>query len=76
MCENWILLLGSQKENEENYIPQLKKCGLHKKLQNALKYLTWNAKSLLQNKDSNRVETFNSVISKWWKKNYKRIISV
>lgn len=55
---------GSQKENEENYIPQLKKYGLYEKLQNALKYLTWNAKSLLQNKDSNRVETFNSVISK------------
>ncbi|KYN13627.1 hypothetical protein ALC57_14179 [Trachymyrmex cornetzi] len=55
---------GSQKENEENYIPQLKKCGLYEKLQNALKYLTWNAKSLLQNKDSNRVGTFKSVISK------------
>lgn len=55
---------GSQKENEENYIPQLKKNGLYEKLQNALKYISWNAKSLLQNKDSNRVETFNSVISK------------
>jgi len=43
----------------------LKKCGLYKKLQNALKYINWNAKSLLQNKDSNRVETFNSVISKY-----------
>jgi len=29
-----------------------------------LKYINWNAKSLLQDKDSNRVETFNSVISK------------
>lgn len=55
---------GSQKENEENFIPQLKKCGLYEKLQNTLKYISWNAKSLLQNKDSNRVETFNSVISK------------
>ena len=55
---------GSQKENEENYIPQLKKCGLYEKLQNVLKYISWNAKSLLQDKDSNRVETFNSVISK------------
>ncbi|XP_070151996.1 LOW QUALITY PROTEIN: uncharacterized protein [Polyergus mexicanus] len=55
---------GSQKENEENYILQLKKCGLYEKLQTALKYISWNAKSLLQNKDSNRVETFNSVISK------------
>ncbi|XP_071579401.1 uncharacterized protein [Temnothorax nylanderi] len=55
---------GSQKENEENYIPQLKKCGLYEKLQNALKCISWNAKSLLQDKDSNRVETFNSVISK------------
>ncbi|KYN11117.1 hypothetical protein ALC57_16741 [Trachymyrmex cornetzi] len=61
---------GSQKENEENYIPQLKKCGLYEKLQNILKYLTWNAKSLLQNKDSNRVETFKSNIKMyWWKKN-------
>lgn len=55
---------GSQKENEDNYIPQLKKCGLYEKLQNALKYISWNAKSLLQDKDSNRVETFNSVISR------------
>jgi len=55
---------GSQKENEENYIPELKKCGLYEKLQNALKHISWNCKSLLQDKDSNRVETFNSVISK------------
>lgn len=54
----------SQKENEENYIPQLKKCGLYEKLQNALKQISWHFKSLLQDKDSNRVETFNSVISK------------
>lgn len=26
--------------------------------------MSWNARSLLQDKDSNRVETFNSVISK------------
>lgn len=29
-----------------------------------MKYISWNAKSLLKDKDSNRVETFNSVISK------------
>lgn len=56
---------GSQKENEENYIPQLKKYGLYEKLQNAMKYISWNAKSLLKDKDSNRVETFNFVISKY-----------
>lgn len=55
---------GSQKENEENYIPELKRCGLYEKLQNALKYISWNAKNLLQNKNSNRIETFNSVIAK------------
>lgn len=55
---------GSQKENEENYVPRLKMCGLYDKLQNALKQISWNAKSLLYDKDSNRVETFNSVISK------------
>jgi len=33
---------GLQKENEENYIPQLK-CGLYEKLQNILKYISWNA---------------------------------
>jgi len=55
---------GSQKENKENYTPQLKKYGLYEKLQNAIKYISWNTKSLLQNKDSNRVETFNSIISK------------
>lgn len=55
---------GSQKVDEVNYIPQLKKCGLYEKLQNALKNISWNAKSLLEDKDSNRVETFNSVISK------------
>lgn len=54
----------SQKENEENYVPQLKICGLYDKLQTALKQISWHAKSLLQDKDSNRVETFNSVISK------------
>jgi len=52
---------GSQKENKENYIPELKKCGLYEKLQNALKNVSWNCKSLLADKDSNRVETFNSV---------------
>lgn len=37
---------------------------VYEKLQNALKNISWNAKSLLQDKDSNIVETFNSVISK------------
>ncbi|XP_077277491.1 uncharacterized protein LOC143905775 [Temnothorax americanus] len=55
---------GSQKENEENYVPELKKFGLYEKLQNVLKQISWNARSLLLDKDSNRVETFNSVISK------------
>lgn len=55
---------GSQKENEENYIPQLKKYGLYEKVQNALRYISWNSKSLLQNKDSNIVETVNAVITK------------
>jgi len=43
---------GSQKENEENYIPELKKYGLYEKLQNALKHISWNCRSLLQDKDS------------------------
>lgn len=56
---------GSQKENEENYIPQLKQSCLYEKMQNVLKQMSWHTKSLLQNMDSNRVETFNSVISKY-----------
>lgn len=55
---------GILKENMINYVPELSAAGFYVRLQTALKQLSWNAKSLLCDQDSNRAESFNAMISK------------
>lgn len=62
-CAKIGYFCGLQKENGENYFTIEKIWTIWKVTE--LKYISWNEKSLLQNEESNRVETFNFIILKY-----------
>ena len=54
-------------QQEQNHIPAMKLCGLYTDV-NCVQRLITHAESIIANKTSNIVETFNSIICKffWW----------
>lgn len=56
---------GTLKDGEENVVPQLTELGLFQKLEVAVTYLSLFCKSLLYSVNSNSVESYNSIVSKF-----------
>lgn len=56
---------GKQKDGEENIMPKLRKYGLNMELEQFLRPLYTNCRSLLHNVTSNLVESCNSVVAKF-----------
>jgi hypothetical protein len=56
---------GTLKDGEQNIVPQLTELGLFEKLEVAITHLSIFCESLLYNVNSNSVESYNSIISKF-----------
>lgn len=53
------------KENEINYVPEMKECGLFQDIEVCIQRLLNNTKSLILNMDNNLAEHYNSVVCKF-----------
>lgn len=54
---------GNPKNDEQNKVPELKSCGLYSKVMERCNILANNVRSLLHNKTTNAVESFNAIIA-------------
>lgn len=54
---------GVAKEGEENHVPDMKKCGVYKKVMEAVNRVADFSNHLIENVDSNIVEHYNSTVA-------------
>ena len=53
------------KDNEKNFIPEMKTCGLYNDILSFANRLIYNSRSLLKNMTNNMAECYNSVVAKF-----------
>lgn len=63
MSRNRVFFL--YKKGEQNFVPDMKKCGLYQDIEATLYRLTLNVNSLLLNMNNNLAEHYNSLVCKF-----------
>jgi hypothetical protein len=53
------------KENENNLVPELQKCGVWNDLMAAINLVAFHANSLIHNVNNNCFEGYNSIVAKY-----------
>lgn len=64
-CANIGYFNCSPTENENNYIPRMRDCGLLEDIELCFNRLVCNASSLIMNMDTNTAEQYNSIVCKF-----------